>query len=214
MLYPVHWSLSFLATVLRLGAGRGTKSAVNRPELSVLYEFEGCPWCRIAREAIANAGLSVLVRPCPKGGTRFRPDVQDLGGKAQFPYWVETADTEGLYESAAISKKVIKAHQARRPILHWLGPVNGILSSYATLLRLGAGVRVLPSRAQEGVLEFFGSEANPAARLVKERLCSLELEYIWHPQATDAVMLTDAATGKTLKGGRACLAYLLEAYAA
>ena len=212
MLYPVHWLLSLLASVLRLGAGRGGAEPVTGKALPTLYEFEACPWCRIAREAISETGLSVLVRPCPKGGKRFRPEVQALGGKAQFPYLVDGESGEGMYESAAIAKLMRQEYQTSRPLVHWLGPLNGILSSYAVLLRLAAGGRARASKQQERPLEFYGAEANPAARLVKEQLCALELEYIWHTGEGSAVRLFDPASKADIRGARSARAYLRRTY--
>ena len=212
MLYPVHWFLSLLSSVLRLGAGRGgAKPGISQP-MPVLYEFEGCPWCRIAREAISEAGLSVLVRPCPKGGMRFRPKVKEMGGKAQFPYWIGDNAATGMYESGAIAKLMRGTYNAPRPLVHWLGPLNGIISSYAVLFRLGYGRNAKPAKPQEAPLEFYGSEVSPAARLVREKLCALELEYIWHTGNKPTVRLYDPNTNAEQPGARAALKFLNEHY--
>jgi len=214
MLYPLHWLLSLFASLLRLGAGQAGGGTERGTVLPTLYEFEACPWCRIAREAVSEAGARVLVRPCPRGGERFRPEVLSHGGKAQFPYLVDGDTNKGLYESGAIAKFMRQKHKAGRPLAHWLGPINGILSSYAVLLRLGAGGRARAANPQGLPLEFYGAEVNPAARLVKEQLCALELEYIWHPAGRSGVRLHDPASGADIQGGRAVLAYLKEAYRA
>lgn len=214
MLYPVHWVLSLLASVLRLGAGQGGQEPVTNEPMPVLYEFEGCPWCRIAREAISGAGLAVLVRPCPKGGERFRPYVAETGGKAQFPFFVDGTTGEGLYESGAIAALMRTRFGTRRPIAHWLGPLNGFLSSYASLARLMSGVRVSGSRPQGKPLELHGTEIDPAARLVREMLCVLELEYIWRPGVGGGVRLIDPNSGAQKHGGWAARTYLRDTYAA
>ena len=38
------------------------------------------------REAVAILDLDVLYRPCPKDGTRYRPEAIQKGGKQMFPY--------------------------------------------------------------------------------------------------------------------------------
>ena len=212
MLYPLRWLLSAFSTLLRLGAGRATGRKLVKVELPILYEFAACPWCRIARETISEAGLSVLVRPCPKGGERFRPKVAELGGKAQFPFFIDEFVPDGMYESADVSMMVRKHYGAGRPLLHWLGPLNGVLSSCAVLLGFTGGRRVKLSKAQSQPLELYGSEANPGARLVKARLCSLQLEYIWHPSSSGKPRLSDPETGKIITGGRESLQYLSEQY--
>lgn len=180
--------------------------------MPVLYEFEACPYCKIAREAISEAGISVLVRPCPKAGERFRPRVADLGGKAQFPYLVDGDTGEGLYESAAIAASMRELAGTSRAFVHWLGPLNTVLSQYTILIRALAGMRARPSLANEKPLEFFGTEASPSARLVKEQLCVRELDYIWHPGAGDTVRLCDPNTGDQVVGARAALTHIKRVY--
>ncbi len=213
MLYPLRWLLSLFSTVLRLGAGRAGSTPQTKDELPILYEFAACPWCRIAREAVSEAGLSVIVRPCPKKGTRFRPKVVELGGWAQFPFYIDEFVPDGMYESGDVAKAMRKHYGAPRPLLHWLGPINGILSSYAVLLGFTGGRKAKPSKPQTQPLEFYGSEASPAARLIKARLSSLQLEYIWHPAHVGKPRLEDPATGKKMTGGPESLKYLTSQYA-
>lgn len=212
MLYPVDWHLSLLSSILRLGAGKGGVQQPTNRAMPILYEFEACPFCKIAREAISESGISVLVRPCPKGGERFRPQVSELGGKAQFPYLVDTDTDEGLYESADIAKSMRAWAGTPRPLVHWLGPVNVMLAQYSILLRLMAGQRRTASVANEEPLVFFGAEVSPSTRLVKERLCALELEYIWHSGLGDTVRLSDPNTGDEFVGARAVLRHLGQTY--
>ena len=41
------------------------------------------------REALTLLDLDVLIYPCPKGGTTFRPRARELSGKEQFPFLVD-----------------------------------------------------------------------------------------------------------------------------
>ncbi len=215
MLYPLNWLTSCLATGLRLGAGRsGPHQAAPETGLPTLYEFEGCPYCKIAREAISHVGMSVLVRPCPKGGKRFRPEVKALGSKAQFPYIVDITPGISMYESGNIARAVSKQAGRPRPLVHALGPINAILAQYAILLRFLSGTWAKASTPQDRPLEFFGAENHPGARLVKEQLCALELEYIWHPGGAEGVELTDPNSGQKLTGTHAALTYLKTTYKA
>src|SRR2546430_15620902 len=78
---------SLLSTFARFGHGASTGALGPRPErLLELYEFEGCPFCRKVREALSVLDLDAVIYPCPKGGPRFRPEVEARGGKQQFPY--------------------------------------------------------------------------------------------------------------------------------
>ena len=97
-------SSSVLASQLR--GWRGTaayRPATKQPaQLLELYEYEGCPYCRLVRETLTELDLDARIYPCPKGGTRFRPKVKELGGKQQFPYLVDPNTGRKLYESADI----------------------------------------------------------------------------------------------------------------
>lgn len=212
ILYPFHFLTSLLASVLRLGAGGACKETAAQKELPILYEFEGCPFCRIAREAVSQTGVTVLVRPCPKTGKCFRPKVTELGGKAQFPYLVDPNTDTAMYESADIARYLQKTYGGSGSFIRFLGPLNGLLSQFATMVRLMAGTFVSRSRAPENPLEFFGTERDPRARLVKERLCSMEMEYRWTPLA-GAPRLIDSNTGTEIKGAMAIRSYLKKTYA-
>jgi glutathione S-transferase len=54
-----------------------------------LYEFEGCPFCRKVREAVAILDLDVEFKPCPMNGPTFRPEAIKMGGKSQFPFMLD-----------------------------------------------------------------------------------------------------------------------------
>ena len=70
---------SILATVARLRYAERVGMIGPRPAKPlVLYEFEGCPFCRKVREALTVLDLEALIYPCPKGGTRIK-----LCGKCQ-----------------------------------------------------------------------------------------------------------------------------------
>ena len=72
--------------------GRGVSGTPfpKQPEKALkLYEFEGSPFCRRVREVLTTLNLDYEVYPCPKGGTKYRKVVKDLGGKRQFPFFVD-----------------------------------------------------------------------------------------------------------------------------
>ncbi|MEO0883691.1 MAG: glutathione S-transferase N-terminal domain-containing protein [Pseudomonadota bacterium] len=141
MIYWFNWTLSALVSTLRLGAGRSPTQTMDHDPMPVLYEFEACPFCRIARESISEAGLIVHVKPCPKRGLRYRPDVTMLGGKTQFPYLVNTKTGDGQYESRDIARLTESVAGRQRPWVQWLGPINMLSSFYSNLLRLYSGGR-------------------------------------------------------------------------
>ena len=215
--YVFHVFLSSLVSVLRLGAGAAPQTEPDDtalPPSRILYEFEACPFCRFAREAISESGQPVLVRPCPKGGTRFRPQVTALGGKAQFPFLHDETNGQMLYESAALAKQFARESNSQRPIIHWLGPINLYTSQVGVLFRLFAGRGVRRSSPPAAPLQFHGAERDPRARLVKERLCEMELEYIWTPRAAPSgAVLIDPNNGERIEGAFAIRNYLNDVYA-
>ena len=184
---------------------------ISLPSPPVRLSEPGCPYCRFAREAVSKAGIAVIVRPCPKGGKRFRPLVKELGGKAQFPYLVDPNTDQKMYESGDIVRYLTKTYGRARPFIHWTGPINFLSSQFAGLARLLAGTFRIASRAPETPLVFSGAERDARARLVKERLCSMEIEYLWRPHA-GVPTLDDPNTGDCISGARAIRGYLKETY--
>ncbi len=171
---------SLLASTLR--GWRGTnafKPAHTQPQQPLeLYEFEDCPYCRLLREALTGLDLDVLIWPCPRGGSRFRPQVKMLGGKSQFPFLVDPNSGTSLYESADIVDYLVDAYGGRtctpRGLLRALAVAGGMA---ATATR---GLRARPSKAPAQPLELYSFESSPFSRLVRERLCELELHYLLH----------------------------------
>ena len=73
-----------------------------------MYDFEACPFCRKVRAALSVLDLDYEVRPCPKGGARYRPEAVALSGKAQFPLLVDGGTA--MLESAAIVKHLFEKY--------------------------------------------------------------------------------------------------------
>ncbi len=207
------WPFSWLASVLRMGVG-AAGAPVEPAEPLILYEFEGCPFCRIAREAVSEVGVTTIMRPCPRNGARFRPAVEALGGKTQFPFLIDPNANAAIYDSGDIAVYLYKTYGAcvNRPVLHWLGPVNILLSQLGVLACFFAGSFATPSRKADPPLEFYGSERNPGARLARQTLCEMQLEYVWRPQWAGAPRLVDAGAGRELKGASSIRRYLRETY--
>ena len=221
LLFPVDWSLSLFASILRLGAGESGSSACAPESPLILYEFESCPFCRIAREQVSSSGVTVNVKPCPKGGRRFRPEVEEKGGKAQFPYLVDPNVSAGnnsvaMYESADIAHYLRRRYgNESRPLIHRAGPINQTLSQLAALARYMSGTIARPASPPDQPLLLFTSERSAGGRLVKEMLCSKELEYFWSPQAPDdqrTPLLKDPNSGRIITGSFAILLYLRRTY--
>jgi glutathione S-transferase len=172
---------SLLATVTRLAQGLSVGPLGPRPEQPlVLYEFESCPFCRKVREGLTALDLEADIRPCPKGGHRYRDGVVERGGKAQFPYLVDPNTGEEMYESDAILDYLFARYGKGSP--PWLvrGPLSAVTGSLASGWRLTRGTSVEPSKPPARPLELWSFEASPFSRIVREKLCTLELPYRLH----------------------------------
>lgn len=168
---------SLLASSVR--GWRGTQvlrvaPAPKRP--LVLYDRENDAACRLVRELLTELQLDALVRPCPLGGrrhARFLPD------GAQVPHLHDRdrrVHADGL--DAALAH--LLHHYAGVPLGERLlgsAPMRWS-SQLAGRLRGGAGLHARPSRAPRRPLELYSFESSPYSRLVRERLCELELPWV------------------------------------
>jgi glutaredoxin len=220
-----------IASVLRGGAGARVAATLGkRPQRPLeLYEFEACPFCRRVREAITELDLEVLIHPCPKGGRRHRETVLALGGREQFPYLVDPNTGIRMYESLDIVAYLQREYGAEpAPAAQPAGAFATIGLLLSGLGRGTAGSRARAARTPLEPLVLDAFEADPASRLVRERLCELELDYqlrpaapgsrrraIGTPAAEPAALprLVDPNTGRTSVGLRPILDHLEQAYA-
>ncbi len=174
-----------LTTWLRRGEGARVTDPGARPrEALVLYEFEACPFCRRVREALTRLDLEAVIRPCPKGGRRYRDELEALGGKQQFPFLVDPNRDCRMYESSEIVSYLERTYG--RPG----SPGSAGPRAFATLALLTSGLgrgtagsRARPSRRPALPLVLYGYEAEPESRLAREVLCELELAYHSRPAA-------------------------------
>ena len=230
MLKFIDQGTALLAAALRFGSGVRVGQPGPRPdEPLTLYEFEGCPYCRKVREALTFLDLDVDVRPCPKGGARFRPTVIGSGGKAQFPFLVDPNTGQEMYESDAIIRYLFRFYgTGRPPLLLAMGPVTDVMVQLAMIPRHGRGVRARPSRPVERQMELHGNEASPGTLRVRESLCTLEIPYRMvqatpgsesrsiakAPASVSIPRLSDPNTGEQHVGTENILDYLARKYAA
>ncbi len=173
-----------VTTATAASAARPNFGNVHHPRRAVpaapleLYEFEVCPYCRIAREALSALSLDPIVYPCPRGGTRFREKVKTEGGRYQFPYLVDPNTGVSMYESADIAEYVFREYGDGRPpwFLRWRAfavPTSMLASGF----RPRRGRRAIRSRQPEKLLELYSYEGSPFCRIAREALCELELPY-------------------------------------
>ena len=178
----VDVATSLAATVVRLPSGLGVGTLGKRPvEPLRVYEYEACPFCRKVREALSALDLEADILPCPKNGLRFRPEAARLGGKTQFPYLVDPNTGKSMYESDEIVRYLFTEYgDGRVPLQLRLGSLTNLSSAFASAFRIGRGTHSQSAKAPEKPLELWSFEASPYCRIVREKLCELELPYRLH----------------------------------
>ena len=167
-----------------VGLWRGTsviKENIGRHhdgKLLKLYDMEGCPYCRLAREALTELDLDVEIIPVAKGDDKVRAELKALGGKVQMPFLVDENTGKQLYESFDIvnylSEQYGNGHQ-RSQSGHSIALLSSMLCSATRLTR---GISFTGSKKPEHLLELFSFESSPFSRPVRERLTELGIPYV------------------------------------
>jgi glutathione S-transferase len=158
-------------------------AAVQPAEMLVLYDIESSPYCRLVRETLSELDIDVLIKPCPKGGLRFRDEAIALAGKAQFPLLVDPNTDTVMLESADIIDYLLqtyggKGQKAGRGLGRTARLAGGYLASLANWRPGGiGGVSAHASETPAQALELFSFEASPYSKSVRIRLCELEIPY-------------------------------------
>mmetsp|Transcript_69030 Transcript_69030/g.112032 ORF Transcript_69030/g.112032 Transcript_69030/m.112032 type:complete len:335 (+) Transcript_69030:1-1005(+) len=159
-------------------------SQFARPSLPVqLYEFEGCPFCRKVREAVAILDLDVEFKPCPMNGPTYRPEAMLKGGKRQFPYLVDPNTNTAMYESDAIINYLFDTYGPGAADVSWFlkGPIAIITAGLAlvpsNIITLAGGYKTSELPAEP--LTVWGYEASPFSKVVRETMVELEIPHIW-----------------------------------
>jgi len=199
---------SFAASILRAGSGMSVANPGQRPEQPLeLYEFEACPYCRKVREAASVLDLELMIYPCPRGGRRFRLVASRRSGKTQFPFLVDPNTGKEMLESDDIVRYLFATYGAgAAPLALSLPVLTDVSSMLASVARLGAGGSVRRARAPELPLELWSFEASPYCRLVRERLCELELQYLLHNVAKGS----PRREGFVARSGKMMVPYLID----
>lgn len=186
----------FTASGLRLATATVVGRLGPRPEKRLtLWDFERCPHSRIVREALSVLDLDADIRPCPKGGTRFRPELEG----SRVPRLEDPNAAVTLSGAAAIVRHLYARYGAGQPpgLLN-ATPVRVATGLGMRLLTGGRGAHAQPSRAPAKPLELWSFESSPYCRLVRSRLCELELPYVLHNVAKGSPRRADyiAFSGK------------------
>jgi anaphase-promoting complex subunit 7 len=124
---------SFATSIWRLGFGTEIAAGSRVPDRRlILYDFEACPFCRKAREALSHLGLEVKVRPAARAGKR-REELRKRGGKMMVPYLIDPNTAVAMYESDQIVRYLYNTYGSGvvGTASSW-PPLNSTLSFFAT----------------------------------------------------------------------------------
>lgn len=157
---------------------RGTSAMVRTAQPDqwlVLYDMEGCPYCRTVREVLTELDLNVLIKPCPKGQPGFREELGQLSGGKQVPYLIDDNTGRSILGSDQIAGYLYATYGAIDAA--GKGKALQSLSKLATGLRFMRGLRGVKASRPEKPLVLYSFESSPFSRLVRERLTELGLPY-------------------------------------
>lgn len=147
-------------------------------KLLKLYDMEGCPFCRLAREALTELDLDAEIIPVAKGDDKVRAELKALGGKVQMPYLVDENTGRQLYESYDIVNYLFEQYgngRQRGKAGHYVALFSSMLTSAS---RLNNGIAYSGAKKPAQPLELFSFESSPFSRPVRERLTELGVPYI------------------------------------
>jgi len=175
------WTASLVASALRFGTGSFVGQIGARPAGRLtLFDDERCPDCRRVREVLSTLDLDVDIRPCPRGGKRFRDDLRRVAGESHPPCLVDHAESRVVYGADAIVVHLCERYGTGSvPWGHRLGPISRMTG------RLATGGRSTPSVALPSVrpglpLDLWGYEGAAECRRVRDVLCTYEMPFTLH----------------------------------
>lgn len=165
------------------GTSRISPAAQQPEKLLKLYDLDVSPFCRLVREVLCEMDIDVLILPCPKNGTRYRPEAKQLIANTTFPLLVDENTGVTMNESADIIAYLGKTYGANVRQSEGLRRSLQVGSSFvASVLQMRSGgltgYNALPSKAPAQPLELYAFESSPFSKPVKAKLCELELPYI------------------------------------
>lgn len=170
---------SVLASTLRGWRGSMASRQVQQPDqLPEIYDREGCPACRLVREACTELNLDVKIIPVPEGGSRFLPQLQALSGSDQVPFLHDPNTNTKLGGAEPIVSYLFQHYAGKdAPGPLQASGINLLRSRLASLARKRQGVRAVSSTPAEQALTLYSFESSPYSRIVREKLSELELPY-------------------------------------
>jgi glutathione S-transferase len=146
-----------------------------------LYEEEGCPYSRKAREALSMLDLDAEIRPCPLGARHHLDKLKALLGHETIPVLIDPNTNRTIDDSDAIVTYLFRTYgNGRVPPQLARGATTDLSSKVASALRVGRQGFVPPASLPKKPLELYGYEGSPYCRLVREVLSRHAFPYRLH----------------------------------
>lgn len=167
------------ASSLRSWRGTSASRTVGQPEMNlILFDQEACAECRFVREALTELNLDVMIVPCPEGGQSIKKLAEE-SGTAELPRLFDPNTDKNIVGRDAIIKYLFKEYRGKEtPPQLQSKLLNNLGSKLASAIRLNAGKTYIPAKPAKHPLTLYSFESSPYSRLVRERLCELELPYL------------------------------------
>lgn len=148
----------------------------------ILYDVESCPHCRMAREACSMLSLSATFLPAPRGGRRYRKEVESqYGTTASLPVLIDPNTSVTLFGAVDIVRYLFKTYGSkevpwtlRNTLLAYVSSGIGV-----SMLRFGAGGSYRNSNPppDDTPLVLWAYEGSPFCKVVREKLSELEVPH-------------------------------------
>ena len=181
-MHPLHTldviNSSLASTLRRWRGTTGSKKTVQPAKLPEIYDREGCPRCRLVREAITELNLNVLVYPCPEGGTRYTARLEELSDDQALPFLYDPNTGQKIAGAQKIIDYLFGQYRGKSaPPALTENFINVAASSLSGKLRGNRGLQAKVSRPAPKKLTLYSFESSPFSRPVREKLCEYELAY-------------------------------------
>ena len=187
-----------VSTVLRGGRGNmGTPTPRQPNKALILYEHEACPYSRRVREVMTSLNLDYESRPSPHKGHVYRDDLEDMAGKKQVPFLIDDNTDDKLLDSQVIIDHLFAHYSQKGETPKKYQQPSGdnatLLNKATSVASMMRGVKAVHPKKNiargkpEQLLHLYGFDASPFCRLVREKLCELEVGYICHNVAREQI---------------------------
>jgi len=166
------------------------KGTWARPEQPLeFWEFESCPFCRKAREAVTLLDLDAIYYPVTdRSGTpeTFRTmakkiaDEAGLQGRPRFPMMRDPNTGKVMYESDDIIQYLYEKYGggSTPPLMLRMGFFTALTCGLASLAQGGAGGSYKPAKKAEQNLVLWSYEGSPFCKIVRAKLNELAIPHL------------------------------------